>query len=109
MTRLGKISACGYFLHGHGQFSPKLAVLKHGFVVLILTFKSSLMQLFWNFDLSFDILVTVLDTLHKIGQLFQSSGHSGQALKTRRNKTGLNVKAGLNVIKLFCPYFFKFS
>jgi hypothetical protein len=46
------------------------------FVVLILTFKSSLMQLILTFNLSFCNLATVLATFLKIGLFFQTSGHS---------------------------------
>jgi hypothetical protein len=44
--------------------------------MLILTFKSILMQPFSTFNLSFCNLATVLATFPKIGQFFQISGHS---------------------------------
>jgi hypothetical protein len=34
----------------------------------------------WTFNLSFDILATVLATLPSIGRFFQSSGHSAATL-----------------------------
>jgi hypothetical protein len=49
---------------------------KTWFVVLVLTIKRSLMQLFWTFNLSSDILATVLATFTKIWQFLKSSGHS---------------------------------
>jgi hypothetical protein len=48
-----------------GYFYPN----KH-FLLLILTFKSSFLQLFWTFNLSFDILATVLATFPNIGLVF---------------------------------------
>jgi hypothetical protein len=44
------------------------------FVALILTLKA----VFWTFNLSFNILASVLATFPNIGQIFaQFSGHSG--------------------------------
>jgi hypothetical protein len=47
-----------------------MSSLETWFVVLILTFNSSLMQLLLTFNLSFCNLATVLDTFPKIGQFF---------------------------------------
>jgi hypothetical protein len=55
-----------------------MSSFKTQFVVLILTFKSILMQLFSTFNLSFCNLATVLATFPKIGRFFQTSGHSAQ-------------------------------
>jgi hypothetical protein len=56
----------------------QISTLKTWFVIIILTFKNSLMQLFWTFKLSLYILATVLATLPNIGRFFQSSGHSAR-------------------------------
>ena len=55
-----------------------MSSFKTQFVVLILTFKSILMQLFSTFNLNFCNLATVLATFQKIGRFFQTSGHSAQ-------------------------------
>jgi hypothetical protein len=46
--------------------------------------KRNWVWMFWTFNLSFDILATVLATVPNIGQIFaQFSGHSAQDLLAR--------------------------
>jgi hypothetical protein len=94
VTRLGEISPFWAIFTRAWAILTQLNSLKTWFVILILTFKSSLMQLIWTFKLSFDILATVLATLPNIGQFFQSPGHS---VYVRRDDTGtmmLNTDRG---------------
>jgi hypothetical protein len=59
-------------------FLAKYAVSKHE-MLHFLKIKNSWVYMFWTFNLSFDILATVLATFPNIGQLFsQFSGHSGR-------------------------------
>jgi hypothetical protein len=67
VTRLGKILPFWAIFTLAWAIFTQISSLKTWFVILILTFKSSLMQLFWTFNLSFDILATVLATLPNIG------------------------------------------
>ena len=69
-TRLGEIWPFGYFLLEHGR------QFKTWFVVLILTFSSSWMEVYWIFNFLY-ILAKVCATFSEIGQFsFQSSGRS---------------------------------
>ncbi len=73
MTRLGEISPYSYSLDGHWQFSLELAV----FDMVCCTYFNFQKQfdaiIIFTFNLSFDILVTVLVTFQKIGDFFPSS------------------------------------
>jgi len=66
-TRVDGISPFGCFLH---FFFTQMCSFKTWFIVLILTFRSSVMQLFSTFNLRFYNLATVLATFPKIGQFF---------------------------------------
>jgi hypothetical protein len=68
VTKLGEISLFWAIFTLAWAILTQLSSLKTWFVILILTFKSDLMQLFWTFNLRYDILATVLATLPNIGR-----------------------------------------
>jgi hypothetical protein len=72
---LGKILLFGYFLLEH--FLPNKQV-QNIVCSTYFNIKSSWVQVFWTFNLSFNFLASILATFQNIGQIFaQFSGHSG--------------------------------